>query len=343
MHLMLFLFVTTLIVGLTNSYDKSAPLFGAPRAFAVDEEPFGIAVALGALIFGIGMQLSSGCGCGTLVGMGSGSLKGWVTFIGLLIGCTVGVIDPVVDWFRGLPKVKNLVKLPPVASLAIEFVLFFVFFGIEFWRGKHHEEDAAIGEISLADAAALMVGGWDPEEEAKKKPTYRMKAFRNYFWTIAVAFCVGFWFLCTGRTIRVLEAFSLVGSYVCWGFGARPANWHFWHGALPNPMQYDVFLSAVSLLLGAFLAAGCWGSFGQAQKISAEHLIGGFLGGVVMGLGGTIAYGCTMGAMTSGIDSSSMHGWLWLVSACAGSAVVIGIKKAFSRAQSERDPYAPIE
>jgi uncharacterized membrane protein YedE/YeeE/Pyruvate/2-oxoacid:ferredoxin oxidoreductase delta subunit len=343
MHLMLFLFVTTLIVGLTNSYNRSAPLFGVPRAFAVDVQPLGVGVTLGAFVFGVGMQLSSGCGCGTLLGMGFGSVKACVTFAGLLIGCTVGVIDPIVDWFTALPKTNGAVKLPPIASLAIELVLFAGLFWFEFRRARQQEVDEPISEISLADAAALMVGGWDPDEEAKKRPTYRMRAFRNYFSTVALASCVGCWFLCTGGPIHVLEAFSLVGSYVCRGCGARPADWHFWHGPLPNPMKYDVFLSDVSLLLGAFVAAGCWGSFGQVQNISAAHLIAGFIGGLVMGLGGTIAHGCTLGAMTSGIDSSSLHGWLWFVSACMGSAIVVIIEKAMGRKQSEEEAYAAIE
>jgi hypothetical protein len=41
----------------------------------------------------------------------------------------------------------------------------------------------------------------------------------------------------------------------------------------------------------------------------------------LLGYGARLAYGCNIGAYFSGIASASVHGWLWLVAAFAGSAI----------------------
>ena len=45
------------------------------------------------------------------------------------------------------------------------------------------------------------------------------------------------------------------------------------------------------------------------------------IGGLLLGYGARIAYGCNIGAYFSGIASGSAHGWLWLVAAFTGSSI----------------------
>jgi uncharacterized membrane protein YedE/YeeE len=59
---------------LHSSYD-TPPLFGIVPSFTLKHEPVGAAHAIGAFIFGVGMQLASGCAIGTIVGLGEGFLK----------------------------------------------------------------------------------------------------------------------------------------------------------------------------------------------------------------------------------------------------------------------------
>jgi hypothetical protein len=42
------------------------------------------------------------------------------------------------------------------------------------------------------------------------------------------------------------------------------------------------------------------------------------IGGLLLGYGARIAYGCNIGALFSGIASTSLHGWLW------GGAAILG-------------------
>ena len=46
---------------------------------------------------------------------------------------------------------------------------------------------------------------------------------------------------------------------------------------------------------------------------------GGDAGGLMLGYGARIAYGCNIGAYFSGIASSSIHGWVWFAAAFAGN------------------------
>ena len=52
-------------------------------------------------------------------------------------------------------------------------------------------------------------------------------------------------------------------------------------------------------------------------------------GGLLLGYGARLAYGCNIGAYFSGVASGSLHGWLWLVAAFAGSVVGTHLRPRF--------------
>ena len=53
------------------------------------------------------------------------------------------------------------------------------------------------------------------------------------------------------------------------------------------------------------------------------------IGGVLLGYGARVAYGCNIGAYFSGIASGSLHGWLWLPSAFAGNVLGTYLRPTF--------------
>nr|WP_315982642.1 YeeE/YedE thiosulfate transporter family protein [Aliamphritea spongicola] len=61
----------------------------------------------------------------------------------------------------------------------------------------------------------------------------------------------------------------------------------------------------------------------------AVALAGFRTGGLMLGYGATISFGCNIGAFFGGIVSGSMHGWLWLVGAIIGSYLGIWIRPVF--------------
>jgi uncharacterized membrane protein YedE/YeeE len=91
------------------------------------------------------------------------------------------------------------------------------------------------------------------------------------------------------------------------------------------------------IILGALLAAVLAGRFRPAWRISARSVVAAVAGGLLLGYGARLAYGCNIGAYFSGIASGSLHGWLWLLAAYAGNVVGTGLRPIFDL-RVERTP-----
>ncbi len=55
--------------------------------------------------------------------------------------------------------------------------------------------------------------------------------------------------------------------------------------------------------------------------VPMRSLAAAVIGGLAMGYGARLAFGCNIGALFSGIASTSLHGWLWTVYALAGTRI----------------------
>ena len=82
-------------------------------------------------------------------------------------------------------------------------------------------------------------------------------------------------------------------------------------------------------MLGAMLAALLASRFRPGWKVPARSLAGAVLGGLMLGYGARLAYGCNIGAYFSGIASGSLHGWLWLVAAFLGNIAGTSLRPMF--------------
>ena len=60
------------------------------------------------------------------------------------------------------------------------------------------------------------------------------------------------------------------------------------------------------------------------------RLLAAAIGGLAMGYGARLAFGCNIGAMFSGIASASLHGWIWFAAAWVGSLIAIRLRPRFS-------------
>lgn len=83
-----------------------------------------------------------------------------------------------------------------------------------------------------------------------------------------------------------------------------------------------------SFITGAF-AAALAGKFAPAWRVSARSAAAAVAGGLLLGYGARIAYGCNIGAYFSGIASGSPHGWLWLVAAFIGNIAGTWLRPIF--------------
>ena len=99
-------------------------------------------------------------------------------------------------------------------------------------------------------------------------------------------------------------------------------------GAL-SPLLRSGSVLNFGIVAGAFLAAGLAGRFAPARALPLKPALAAVLGGLLMGYGARLAFGCNVGAYFSGVASGSLHGWLWFLAALAGTYLGTRLRPVF--------------
>ncbi|MEP6783682.1 MAG: YeeE/YedE thiosulfate transporter family protein, partial [Acidobacteriota bacterium] len=138
-----------------------------------------------------------------------------------------------------------------------------------------------------------------------------------------------------GRPWGVTSAFALWGAKWFAALGINVASWPYWTTpAQATALKSSVLMDVTSvmdfgIMLGALLAAMLAGRFAPKWSVSGRSIAAAVIGGLMLGYGARIAYGCNIGAYFSGIASGSLHGWLWLVAAFIGNLVGTSLRPMF--------------
>src|SRR5690606_19197786 len=107
--------------------------------------------------------------------------------------------------------------------------------------------------------------------------------------------------------------------------GMHPENWSYWqdpgnaadlNGSL---LDHATTLNNLGIIVGAGLAAAIGGQFLIQRRIPARLVVAGILGGLLMGYGARLSFGCNIGALLAGIASFSLSGWVWAAVALVGT------------------------
>lgn len=282
--------------------------------------PVGVSVLVGAAIFGFGMQLGGGCGSGTLFTVGGGSARMLVTLAFFIVGAVVGTAH--LPWWLGQPT------LPPVSlstSFGVPLALVVTLAGLAFVallsvlveRRAHGSLERHVGP-RRAGWTWLLSGPWP------LAGTGLLLALLNVA-TLLIA----------GHPWSITYGFGLWGAKVAQAVGVPVENWTFWTWpAQAQALGSSVLADSVSvmnfgLVLGAALAAALAGSFAPKARLPLGSLLAAILGGLLMGYGARLSFGCNIGALFSGIASGSLHGWLWFVSAFLGSWLGVMARPTF--------------
>lgn len=293
-------------------------LFGAPVHGFVS--PLGVSVVVGAFLFGIGMQLGGGCASGTLYTVGGGSTRMIVTLAAFVAGSLIGSAH--LPWWSAQPHIApvSLVKeLGGVPALALNLAVFAAIAGVTVWvERKRHGRLLGKPVASVAGWPRWLHGPWPLVTGAV------LLAGLN-FATLALA----------GRPWGVTSAFALWGAKIAGGLGFDVGAWPYWQAAgnkaaLAAPLAADVTsVMDIGVIVGALATAALAGKFAPVWKLPLRSLVAAIVGGVLLGYGARLAFGCNIGAYFSGIASGSLHGWLWLVAAFAGNAVGTRLRPLF--------------
>lgn len=268
-------------------------VLGRPVSGAV--APAGVAVAAGAFLFGVGMQIAGGCASGMLYAAGMGAGRALITLAAFCLGGFWASLD-MAFWARlpALPPLALGERLgwPAAASLQVAGIAVLAFIV---------RRRIASGTLPIAAVRPLLLAG-------------ALLALLNAM-TLALA----------GHPWTITWAFTLWAAKAAHALGWDPDSSAFWAGgfardALDAPLLADVTnVMDLALVAGAALAAASIGRHRWSPPATRGLVVAAVLGGIAMGYGARIAFGCNVGAFFSGAASTSLHGWLWLAAALPGS------------------------
>lgn len=268
--------------------------------------PVGLGMILGAFVFGAAMQLVMGCGSGTLVNAGSGNLVGLIALVGFIGGSFAGSLH--LGWWTAIASL-------PVVSLQ-------GLFGATGGLG--------VTLAGLAALAALVT--W------RAAPGNRLPPARLWWAAALIAALALANLVVAGQPWGIVYGLGLWGAKIAQAGGADLAASGFWANPgnaerLGASILTDVTsLTNIGLLLGAFAVMRLRADPGApAQSLTARSYALVLLAGLVLGYSARMAFGCNVGAFFSGISTGSLHGWVWLAAAFAGSTLGLKLRPVVLR------------
>ena len=264
--------------------------------------PISLAIPVGALIFGIGMQLAHGCTSGTLNRVGQLRPMSLITLLWMIVG---GVIAAYFyqDW-------NTWPKAEPVSLGFLEQGL--IFAGL-YWLLLAWERRRLGHAISLRYGLRLNAFLWAGLALAMVNTLHL--ALIGQPWSVASVF--PFW---------GLSAASVIG---------LPIEWDFWDYAMTHEssLSKGLFEHTVSLTTLGLIAGSLFVTLvdRRPRTVLPQNLWLSMIGGLLMGIGAVMASGCNIGAFFSGIASGGAHGWVWLMFALMGNWLGLKLIAVYSR------------
>ena len=279
----------------------AAPVFGLSAQPTL--APVSVSLLIGAFVFGIGMQLANGCGSGVLFNFGAGSGRMIFALPAFIIGSVIGslMVPSALGW-GSLGQIAIGGALPDalrwVLNLALLFGFSFILFTIAKKRGEALPKGLFIASIFIA----LLC------------------------WAV---------FLLSGHAWGVTFGYTLWGAKLAQAIGVPISDFAFWQWTGPEQaLRYSVLANTSSVMnIGMIIGAAslaCWQNGLRKQSFPPQSQIwAAILGGLIMGIGARLSFGCNIGAFLAGTASGSLHGWLWFVMALGGSWVGIKLRPHF--------------
>jgi uncharacterized protein len=267
--------------------------------------PIGPSLVIGAFVFGVGMQLANGCGSGTLYTAGGGSGRMLITLALFILGSLIGSLQ--------LPAFLALGGIDPV--LASNYA--------GSWGGLA----ITLASLVIAAAAVVAIARWRGARVWPRR-TILVTAILIGLLSIAV-------FAAGGHPWSVTFGFTLWGGKLATLAGFDLSHSEFWQWPGPKRALGDSMLSDTSsltdfgMIFGAMAAAAAARPFAHGAWPPAKSLAAAAIGGLLMGWGARLGFGCNIGAFVGGVASGSLHGWIWFAAALAGSAAGIRLRPLF--------------
>ncbi|MFG6495074.1 YeeE/YedE family protein [Fictibacillus sp. UD] len=281
--------------------------------------PVGISILVGAFLFGIGMQFGNGCASGTLYSLGGGSSSMILTLISFIAGSVLGAYH--FTFWMGLPSLPplSLNQIPGIGymgALVIQLGLFALIYWITIQIAKKKKPPMMKPLPTTVGWKKVLRGSW---------PLFTA--------AIVLALLNALTLAVKGSPWGITSAFALWGGKVMMASGIDVSAWGYFDGKNGEALSKSVLTDGTSvmnfgIILGAFISAAFQGTF-KPGKIRPGIAGASIIGGLLMGYGARLAFGCNIGAYFSGIASFSLHGWVWAVMAMLGTYLALFVRPMF--------------
>jgi len=260
---------------------------------------------IGGLLFGVGMTLSAGCGQRTLVRIGGGNLKSLVVFLvmgitaymtlrGLLGVIRVDFIDPL-----AIDLSTNGVEDQSLAHL------------VAHWTGWNLSSGLRWAMAALVSGACII---W----------AFRQPALRQDKDNLLAGVVVG---------LIIIAAWIVTGKLGADDFDPVPVEGMSFVAPTGNTLIYLMTYTGATInfgiavvfgvIVGSFLYAVITRSFSIETFVDRQDMINHLGGAVMMGFGGVLALGCTIGQGVTGVSTLALGSVIAVVSIIVGSAVAM--------------------
>ncbi len=281
--------------------DLNASVYLSPNLYI-------LSYILGGLLFGIGMTLAAGCGQRNLVRLGGGNLKALVVV--LVLGITAYMT------MRGLLAVVRLNWVYAVnadlTTYGINDQSLFSYIGALFnledtsWLRKIGGFLIAFGFIAYA---------------------FKHKEFRTSFDNVLAGLAIG------GCVIAAWYVTGYVGQD---DFDPVTPQGMAFIGPTGNTVSYLMTFTGaeinfgiavvLGMITGSFLYAAISGNFRIETFSNKSEMVSHLIGAVLMGFGGVLSFGCTVGQGITGMSTLAMGSILTLITIIFGSALTMKVQ-----------------
>jgi len=286
---------------MSGQVDIDASVYRSPNLYL-------LSYILGGILFGVGMTLAAGCGQRNLIRVGGGNLKALIVLI--VLGVTA---------YMTMRGILAIVRLEYVYAINVDLTN----------QGINNQGlFSYIGSLlKIEDISWLQkIGGFVVAfgfiAYAFKHEEFR-KSFDNILAGVAIGACVvAAWYVTgyvgqddfdpitpqgmafigpTGNTISYLMTFS--GAEINFGIAV-----------------------VLGLITGSFIYAIISGTFRIETFSNKSEMLNYLAGAVMMGFGGVLSFGCTIGQGVTGMSTLAIGSFLALASIIFGSALTMKIQ-----------------
>jgi uncharacterized membrane protein YedE/YeeE len=294
---------------------------------------------LGGILFGIGMTFASGCGNKTLIRIGGGNIKSILVFI-IIALIAYYMTNPFpdsdktlysvifYDWLNPLAvsldsnqdlgalisaliSSESIQTLRLIAGLVVASgMLFYVFKSADFRNSKYN----IIGGVIIG---LVILSAWYTSSNIHILAEDSQYTLSEYYaeWDMLAEDDEGK--PATGRALSA-QSFTFINPI--------GQTYGYIKNAFDSALLTFGLISVFGVILGSFLWSLINKSFRVEWFVDFKDFLNHFIGAILMGFGGVLALGCTIGQGITGMSTLALGSILTFISIIFGSALTMKIQ-----------------